>query len=93
MPPLLQLQKLPGKGDQGSKKEKKKEKKKREREKEEEQLSLCLFCLTRISRVRGGGGGGGGVFWGILWHEQQVIACCQTHSDYGPPKMPLKLAM
>ena len=26
-------------------------------------------------------------------HEQQVIACCQTHSDYGPPKMPLKLAV
>ena len=19
-------------------------------------------------------------------HEQQVIACCQTHFDYGPPK-------
>ena len=24
---------------------------------------------------------------------QQVIACCQTHSDYGPPKMSLKLAV
>ena len=24
---------------------------------------------------------------------QQVIACCQTHSDYRPPKMPLKLAV
>ena len=21
------------------------------------------------------------------------IACCQTHSDYGPPKMPLKLTV
>ena len=31
--------------------------------------------------------------WGILLHEQQAIACCQTHSDYGPPKMPLKLAV
>ena len=26
------------------------------------------------------------VFWGILQHEQQAIACCQTRSDYGPPK-------
>ena len=33
------------------------------------------------------------VFWGILQHEQQVIACCQTHSDYEPPKMPLNLAV
>ena len=32
-------------------------------------------------------------FWGILWHEQQVIACCQTYSDYGPLKMSLKLAV
>ena len=33
--------------------------------------------------------------WGkcVLGHEQQVIACCQTHSDYGPPKMSLKLAV
>ena len=31
-------------------------------------------------------------FWGILQHEQQVIAYFQTHYDYGPPKMPLKLA-
>ena len=22
-------------------------------------------------------------FFGILYHEQQVIACGQTHSDYG----------
>ena len=29
------------------------------------------------------GGGGGG----------QVIACCHTHPDYGPPKMSLKLAV
>ena len=32
-------------------------------------------------------------FWGILKHEQQVIAYCQTQYDYGPPKMPLKLAV
>ena len=32
-------------------------------------------------------------FWGILQHEQQVIAYFQTHYDYGPPKMPLKLAV
>ena len=32
-------------------------------------------------------------FWGILLHEQQVIAFCQTHSDYGPSKMSLKLAV
>ena len=32
----------------------------------------------------------------ILGHpiaQQQVIACCQTHSGYGPPKMPLKWAV
>ena len=50
---------------------------------------LCVvFWLTRRSRVRGKN-----VFGGILQHEQQVIACCQTHSDYGPPKMSWKLAM
>ena len=50
---------------------------------------LCVvFWLTRRSRVRGKN-----AFWGILQHEHQVIACCQTHSDYGPPKMPLKLAV
>ena len=26
----------------------------------------------------------------VLGHEEQVIACCLTHSDYGPPKMPLR---
>ena len=31
-------------------------------------------------------------FGGILQRQQQVLACCQTHSDYGPSKMPLKLA-
>ena len=32
-------------------------------------------------------------FWGILKHEQQVIAYFQTHHDYGPQKMPLTLAV
>ena len=31
--------------------------------------------------------------WGILQHEQQGIVFCQTHSDYRPPKMSLKLAV
>ena len=48
---------------------------------------LCVtFRLTRRSRVRGKN-----AFWGK--HEQQVTACCQTHSDYGPPKMSLTLAV
>ena len=29
----------------------------------------------------------------ILKHEQQVIAYFQTHYDYGPQKIPLKLAV
>jgi len=32
-------------------------------------------------------------FWGILNHEQQVIAYFQIHYDYGPQKMPLTLAV
>ena len=44
--------------------------------------------LTRRSRICGQN-----AFWGILYHEQQVIACCKTHSDYGPPKMSLKLTV
>ena len=32
-------------------------------------------------------------FWGILKHEQQVIAYFQTHYDYVPQKMPLTLAV
>ena len=50
---------------------------------------LCVvFGLTRRSRVRRNL-----LFGGILQHEQQVIAYFQTHYDYGPPKMPLKLAV
>ena len=51
----------------------------------------CLFVLLlddqKIASLRKN------AFWGILQHEQQVTACCQTHSDYGPPKMSLKLAV
>ena len=32
-------------------------------------------------------------FWGILKHEQQVIAYFQTHYDYVLQKMPLTLAV
>ena len=32
-------------------------------------------------------------FWGIIKHEQQVIAYFQTHYDYVPQKMPLTLAV
>ena len=50
---------------------------------------LCVvFWLTRRSWVHRKN-----AFWGILQHEQQVTAYCQTHYDYGPPKMPLKLAV
>ena len=50
---------------------------------------LCVvFRLTRRSRVRRKN-----AFWGILKHEQQVIAYFQTHYDYGPPKMSLKLVV
>ena len=49
---------------------------------------LCIvFWLTRRSRVRRKN-----AFWGILKHEQQVIAYFQTHYDYRPQKMPLTLA-
>ena len=36
---------------------------------------------------------GKNAFWVILHHEQQVTACCQTHSDNGPPQISLKLAV
>ena len=47
-----------------------------------------FLWLTRRSRFHEKN-----AFWGILQYEQHVIACCQTHSDYGPPKMRLKLAV
>ena len=71
MPILLQLQKLPWKGDaEGGKK-----------------VSLRrFFCLTRRLRVRRKKC--------VLGHPiARAIAYCQTHYDYGPPKMPLKLAV
>ena len=58
MPILLQLQKLPWKGDGGWKK-----------------VSLRRFGADRRSRVRREKKS----FWGILKHEQQVIAYFQTH--------------
>ena len=51
-------------------------------------LCVILGGLTRRLRICGKN-----AFGGILQHEQQVTACCQTHSDYGPPKISLKLAM
>ena len=59
--------------------------------------NYVVFWLTRRPRVRGGRGVGVGVgvgtFWGILQDEQQVFACCQTHSEFGPQKMSIKLAV
>ena len=70
MPILLQLQKLPWKGDGGWKKS----------------VSASFFCLTRRLRVRRKKC--------VLGHPiARAIAYCQTHYDYGPPKMPLKLAV
>ena len=51
-------------------------------------VSLLRFLADRRSRVLGKN-----VVLGILLHKQQVIVCCQTHSNYGPSKMPLKLAV
>ena len=51
-------------------------------------VSLCHFLADQkigVCRKK--------QFWGILQHEQQVTAYFQTHYDYGPPKMPLKLAV
>ena len=50
---------------------------------------LCIISqLTRRSRVCGKN-----AIFGSIYHEQQVLACCQTHSDYRPSEMPLKLAL
>ena len=41
--------------------------------------SVCIvFHMTRRSRVCGRNG------MCVLQHEKQVLACWQTHSDYGP---------
>ena len=66
MPPLLQLQKLLGKGDGGLGKK-----------------CLCVVLgLTRRLRVRG-------KKTGASYSTSNKL----LHSDYGPPKMLLKLAM
>ena len=72
MPILLQLQKLPWKGDGG--------------------WTKSVFALFwgwsedhKFVEIN--------AFWGILKHEQQVIAYFQTHYDYVPQKMPLMLAV
>ena len=47
----------------------------------------CLYVvlvLTRRLRVR--------AKKCVFWHPI-ARACCQTHFEYGPPKMPLKLAL
>ena len=47
----------------------------------EQKVSLRPFGADRRSRVRRKN-----AFWGILKHEQQVIAYFQTHYDYVPQK-------
>ena len=49
---------------------------------------VSVFWLSRRSQVCRKN-----VFWGILKHEQQVIAYFQIHYDYGPQNMPLTLAV
>ena len=50
---------------------------------------LCVVLgLTRRSPVRRKN-----VFWGILKHEQQVIAYFQTHYDYVPQKNAFNVGM
>ena len=48
----------------------------------EQKVSLRRFGADRRSRVRRKKK----AFWGILKHEQQVIAYFQTHYDYAPQK-------
>ena len=48
-----------------------------------------LFCFSFL--VKGGGGGGGGRGHPIA--REHVLVSCQTHSDYGPSKRPLKLTL
>ena len=53
-------------------------------------LSLHRFPADQnIGSVSMGGKG----FFGILWHEQQILACCQTHYDNGPSKVTLTLVL
>ena len=52
----------------------------------EDGKKVCLRLFLADQKIAGLLGKN--AFWGILQHKQQVIACCQTPSDYGPPKMP-----
>ena len=72
MPILLQLQKLPWKGDGGCTKS--------------VFASFLGWPEDRefVEKKE---------FWGILKHDQQIIAYFQTHYDYVPQKMPLTLAV
>ena len=72
MPILLQLQKLPRKGEGGWKKS----------------VFASFFGGPEDHKFVEKN-----MFWDILQHEQQVIAYFLTHCDYGPQKMPLKLAV
>ena len=84
MPPPLQLQKLPGKGGGGWKK-----------------VSLRLsfffffssFFFFFFFAEQKTASSWKKCVLGHPIHEQQVIACCLTRSDYGPQKMSLKLAV
>ena len=53
----------------------------------EQKVSLRRFGADQKLRVRRKN-----AFWGILKHEQQVVAYFQTHYDYVPQKTPLTLA-
>ena len=42
--------------------------------------SLQVHCVLANQKIA--------ILWGkkcVLGHEEQVIACCLTHSDFGPP--------
>ena len=72
MPILLQLQKLPWKGDGGWK----------------QKVFVSFFGWSEDREFIEKN-----AFLGILKYEQQVTAYFQTHSDYGPQKMPSTLAV
>ena len=76
MPILLQLQKLPWKGDGGW----------------EKKVSLRRFLADqKIASPWGKKEEKKEAFLGILQHEQQVIAYCRTQYDYGASKNAFKV--
>ena len=85
MPPLWQLQKIPGKGVRGSTKKK--------------GGSLRRFLTDqKIANSWGGGGGGGGgggnAFWGNKFCTSNKLLLVARHIlTTGLQKMPLKLAV